>query len=189
MADMTDMMVDVETTGTNPHTAGIIQLSAIKFNYDTGEIGELFDRCPVQLPFRNWSDSTREFWLGGNRKVYESIVIRAEPAEPVYKDFVKYASHDAPDGGYRFWAKPVTFDWGFVSSHLEQLALPMPFSFRIARDLNTFCAALKGNPEHPDIESGVEFHGDKHNGLHDCAFQIDCLMAIKNRYLTAEIMP
>lgn len=187
MGQMTDMMVDVETTGTNPATAGIIQLSAIKFNYETGEIGPVFDRCPARLPLRYWSDSTREWW-SKMPDVYQSIVAREEPAEPVFRDFIDFASFDAPEGGYRFWAKPTTFDWNLVASHMEQLGLYMPFNFRLARDVNSFCAALMGDPSHPDIESLVDFKGDKHNGLHDCAFQIDCLLNVKSRYVTAEVM-
>lgn len=189
MSLMTDMMVDIETMGTNPHTAGIFQISAIKFNYETEELGDMFDRYPTPLPFRGWSDSTREFWLGGqNRPVYEQLVARAEPSLPVYQDFVKFATDDAPSGGYRFWSKPTTFDFMFIADALESLGMAMPFDFRLARDLNSFAAGLKGNPDKPRLEDDVEFNGDKHNGLHDCAFQIDCLFHVKRRFTTAEVM-
>lgn len=188
MTQMTDIMVDVETTGLNPQTSSIIQLSAIKFNFVERKIGSIFDRCPVPLPFRNWNDSTREFWLVKNRKVYEQIILRQEEARPVFLDFVNWVDTDAPEGGHRFWAKPLSFDWGFVASHLEQLGLPMPFHYRIARDMNSFAAGMAGDPEHPDLESGIEFKGDEHNGLHDCAFQIDCLFAHADRFVTTEVM-
>lgn len=179
MGEMTDMMVDVETTDTNPSCGAIIQLSAVKFNYDTGEVGSVFDRCPMPLPFRRWNDSTRDFWMGQNREVYLQLVARAEPAMQVFLDFTAFALAGAPQGGYRFWAKPISFDWSFVASHYEQFDAPMPFHFRHARDLNTWMAALRGNPQHPNMEAVVPFHGDRHNGLHDCAYQIDMLFAAK----------
>lgn len=188
MGEMTDIMVDIETMGTNPHTSGIIQLSAIKFNYHTGEIGNMFDRCPMPLPFRGWSDSTREFWMGKNRKVFESIVMRAEPAGPVFQDFVDFASHEAPMDGYRFWGKPTHFDFSFIADAMESLGHPMPFHFRYARDLNSFMAGLMGDPAHPNVESMVENKGIAHNGLHDCAYQIDMLMHVKNRWVPSEVM-
>ncbi|MGN6819315.1 MAG: 3'-5' exoribonuclease domain-containing protein, partial [Sphingomonas sp.] len=77
------------------------------------------------------------------------------------------------------WAKPLSFDWPFVASHFEQLGGRMPFHYRIARDLNSFIAGLRGIPEHTSMEEIVPNNGDKHNALHDCAFQIDCLMHAK----------
>jgi hypothetical protein len=181
-------MVDVETMGLNPHTSGLIQLSAIKFNLATREIGEVFDRCPAPLPFRSWNDGTRSFWLEQNRSVYDQIMLRTEDGPKVFFDFVDWVGKDNQNGELRFWAKPLSFDWGFVASHLEQLSLPMPFYYRIARDLNSFAAGVMGNAEHPDLESLVEFNGDQHNALNDCAFQIDCLFHVVNKFTPAEVM-
>lgn len=188
MAQMTDVMVDVETTSTDPATGAIIQLAALKFNYETGEIGEGFDRCPLPLPRRFWSDSTRDFWLGKNRRVYEQIISRSEPAEQVFRDFETFAYDPALETGLRFWAKPLTFDWPFIDSHYVQLGRQMPFYYRIGRDLNSFMAALHGNAEHPNMEEEVFFEGDKHNALHDCAYQIDCLFHAKSKFVTTEIV-
>lgn len=187
MAQMTDMMVDLETTDTSPRGA-IIQIAAIKFNFDTEEVGGVFDRCPMPLPMRGWSDGTREFWLGKNRKVYEQIVARAEPAEQVYRDFIDFARHGAPEGGYRFWSKPLSFDWPFLADHYDQLGLPMPFHYRYARDMNSYMAALMGSPAHPNVEGLIEFKGDLHNALHDTAFQLDMLFHVKKRYVHTEVI-
>lgn len=77
MGEMTDIMVDVETTGLNPHHAAIIQLSGIKFNLAERTVGTHFDRAPDWLPFRSWHNGTRDFW-SKHPDVYESIVARAE---------------------------------------------------------------------------------------------------------------
>lgn len=183
-----DMMVDVETTGNdNPSIFGCFQISAIKFNARTGAVGDVFDRCPMLLPNRCWTGDTQQFWMGRNRPVYDQLVARQEPAQKVWEDFRDFALKDAPNGGYRFWAKPITFDWAVVASHFLQLGLPMPFHFRFARDLNTYMAALAGGPEHTNMEAVVPFNGDKHNGLHDCAFQIDMLMYCVRRHVHAEV--
>jgi DNA polymerase III epsilon subunit-like protein len=188
MTQMTDIMVDVETTGLNPHTSSIIQLSAIKFNLAEREIGGMFDRCPAPLPLRGWHEGTREFWLGKNRKVYDQIVARQELARPVFEGFVRWVDEDAPEGGYRFWAKPVTFDWGFVASHMEQLELPMPFHYRLARDMNSYISGAAGDAAHHSFADEVPFHGDVHNALHDCAHQIDTLFHATKQFVSTEVL-
>lgn len=187
MAQMTDIMVDVETTGKNPNDAAIIQLAAVKFNYDTGEIGETFDRAPSWLPRRYWDEDTREFWMK-HKNVYDSIIARSEPALPVFQDFADFALSDHVESGLRFWAKPTTFDWPFVASHYEQLDLKMPFLYRTARDMNSVIAALHGSAEHVSYEDIVPNVGQKHNALHDCAWQIDCLFHAKNKFILTEIV-
>lgn len=182
----TDMMVDTETTGNDdPETFGCFQISAVKFNYETGAIGPVFDRVPELLPNRHWTGDTREFWLGKNRAVYNSLIARSEPAAAVWQDFHQFALLGAPTGGYRFWAKPITFDWAVVSSHLRQQGLMMPFHYRLARDLNTFISALRNNPEHPNAEATTPFSGSAHNALHDAAYQIDMLMQEKAKHVHA----
>jgi len=187
---MTDIMLDVETTSTDAARGGIIQLAAVKFNYDTGKVGSVFDRCPMLLPFRSWSDSTREFWMKKNLPVYQTIVARAEPGVQVFKDFADWVHVDEPkDTGYRIWGKPIQFDWSFVASHMEQCDLPMPATYRYMRDLNTFLAALAGSARHSSVENEVPLPvaNGQHNALYDCAWQIDQLFHAKKKFVSCEI--
>lgn len=187
MGQMTDIMVDVETTGTDPEQLGIIQLSAIKFNLQTLEVGEHFNRYPALLPKRTWSDSTKDFWQRKFRPYWLEIVGKEEPAVPVYQDFDAWVSKDAPDGGYRFWAKPVKFDWTAVESHLSQLGIPMPFPHWQSYDVHSYIAGLKGEVSRTNIEEVVAFKGIKHNALHDAAYQIDLLFHAKRNHIAAEV--
>lgn len=175
---MTDIMVDTETTGTHPAYCGIFQLSAIKFNPETQEIGEFFDRCPALLPLRYWEDGAREFW-GKMPALHAKLIARQEDAEQVYIDFSKWVTSDAPSGGYRFWAKPNTFDWGMVDCHYRQLGRPMPFHHRQVRDLNTYIAACRDRGvEHVDM-SFIQAT-EAHNALSDCVQQLKMFFSAKN---------
>jgi len=175
---MTDIMVDLETTGTRPSFSSIIQLAAIKFNLEEQTIGETFDRSPGMLPNRFWDEGTREFWQG-MPAVYHGIVARQEEPEQVFVDFSKWVTKDAPQGGYRFWSKPLSFDWNMLASHYDQLGRPIPFHYRQGRDLNTFIAACRNRgAEHVDmsfIQATVA-----HNALADCAQQLKILFSAKN---------
>lgn len=184
-APMTDLMVDVETTGTDPAYAGMIQLAAVQFNYVTGDIGPTFNRCLALAPNRFWDESTREWWGRQNQDVFKDIIARMEDPRAVMEDFFRYACIGAQPrnlshpGGFRFWAKPLTFDWGFVASYMRQFGLQMPFHYRVARDMGTHIAALKGGVEHVSMDH-ITLPGDAHNALYDCALQIKQLMAAKN---------
>ena len=182
MAEMNMMMVDTETTGVDPEDNGLRQLAAIKFNLDTFEVGASFDRCPSLLPRRHWSASTRKFWKD-HPEVDRELMMREEPAEQVFRDFLRFCS----DGNYTFVAKPAKFDWPFVESHLTQLGLPMPFAHWKVLDLHSYVMGLRGATSRVDIESEVPFNGKPHNALHDAAYQIDLLFHAKRNHIAAEM--
>lgn len=178
MTSYTDIMVDVETTGTNPDKNGLLQIAAIKFNYATEEIGPVFDRCLGMAPGRYWDEDTRTWWMGQRRSIFNDIINRMEEPQTVLRDFAAFASADLPDEPVRFWAKPVHFDYRFIASHFESFGMAQPFHFRFTRDLNTFIAALAGGADHQDMPH-IEAGSGAHNGLVDCVHQLKVLFAAK----------
>ena len=58
-----DIMVDLETTGTSPDETAIIQIAAVRFNLQTGEVDpNVFDMCLSIPPRRYWDEGTRAWW-------------------------------------------------------------------------------------------------------------------------------
>ena len=187
---MTHIMVDLETTGTTPDLAGIIQLAAIKFNPDTLEVGPAFDGYPSLLPRRRWDESTRGFWMRDNRVVYESIIAKEQPARETYQAFADFVCRDAPFGGLIFTAKPVKFDWPMLESNMLDLGIPFPFAHGKYLDMHSWISGLRGSGQKTTIEDEVPFPtgGAKHNALHDCAWQIDCMFHAKRNHVHATIV-
>lgn len=178
----TDIMIDVETTGLVADDNAMIQLVGVKFNLETQEVSpDVFDKALTTPPNRYWDDSTRQFWQK-MPKIYTELMARAEPASKVMEGFVDWVVKDQPEGGYRFWAKPTTFDWSFVESYCRQHGLHMPFHYRTARDLNSYLAGLRGNPEHVDLDDEVPFEGERHNALWDAFHQINILFYAQNKW-------
>lgn len=177
--EVTDVMVDLESTGVRSGYSGILQIGAVKFNLATGEVDpNVFDRCPALLPNRFWDEGTRDFW-SKHQKVYQSIVMRQEEPRRVFEDFAEWVSgHSTP---LRFWAKPITFDWPLLTSHFEQLGMEMPFFYRTVRDVNTFIAACNGNSaDHVNMQHLEDSHnGPLHNALSDCVLQIKMVFEAK----------
>lgn len=173
----TDIMVDIETTGTNPDRNGIIQIAAVKFNRHTQEVcHEFFDEC-LDLPlYRFWNEGTRQWWHGPkNKAVLESICARQQPWHEV---LTRFASWCYPAHHLTFWSKPTTFDFMFLSSYFSDLDIANPFHYRSANDLNSF---LRGkyfpNPV-PDLS--LDMDGPAHNAIFDVLYQIKLLFAHMN---------
>lgn len=169
-------MVDIETTGLDPEHAAIIQIGAVPFNFDTGQIetDNMFCRSLTMPPKRFWTGDTQEFWLGQNREVYLSIMEKAEPYQRVVDDFYRWATALDPD--VRFWSKG-HLDWSMIESYMLCANKPMPFNFRQAKDMRSFIAGMYGNATYHDPE--VEKVGDHHNALHDCLTQLRQLFKAK----------
>jgi DNA polymerase III alpha subunit (gram-positive type) len=165
----TDVMGDIETTGTDPNHAAIIQICLVKFNADTREVSpEVFNRCLRIKHRRYWDEETRAWW-GKMPELCKSILAKGEDPELVIKDMIKWVGNDE----LRFWGKPITFDFSFLDSYCKDFGVPMPFNWRTARDLNSFIAGLRHNAEHP--ESDVEFEGTMHDAFYDTFHQIKVL--------------
>lgn len=179
---LTDIMVDVETTGTDYESCAIIQLAAVKFNLETQEVStDVFDKCPAFAPKRYWQEGGREFWQK-MPAIYKSFVERQEPVDITLDSFIQWVSKDQPDGGYRFWAKPLSFDWPFVEGYFRQYGKRMPFHYRTARDVNSYISGLRGDPSHIDLTDFIPFEGEEHNGLWDAFYQINMLFYAQKKW-------
>lgn len=169
--EFTDVMVDVETTGTNPDRAALLQISAVRFNLQERTVdNNFFDRCLTIPPHRFWDEGTRDWWMKQKRSIIQKIFNRAEDPGTVIHDFCKWSY---PPSTYRFWSKPSHFDFNFISSYCHDYRYPNPFHFRIATDLNSYLRGLHAPNEVPDLD--VPFSGEAHNSLHDTLHQIKIL--------------
>lgn len=188
-----DVMVDTETTNNNNFERGaIIQIAAVRFDYETGLVSDdFFDRCLRVHPGREWDAGTREWWQKqGN--VLQTIEARAEDPYTVVHDFYHWLLKDWPTDrpeGLQFWSKPTHFDYVFLASYFRMFGFDVPCGFRFARDLNSFMAGLTGRSTHPEIPVEPAFDGPKHNALFDAIHQIQLLFAMKQQTTQCVILP
>jgi len=156
----TDIMVDIETTGLQPDNAAILQIGAVPFNYKTMEIDtdNLFKVSLTMPKTRYWTDDTQSFWMGQNREVYDRIMSECV----IWKDGMrKFYDYAIAQGDLNFWCKGLNFDWNFIESYYRDMELPMPFGFRDAIDLRSFCAGLLGQDEWKGVEKNTERSGER----------------------------
>jgi oligoribonuclease (3'-5' exoribonuclease) len=162
-----DIMVDLETTGTQPETTNIIQIAAVRFNLAEGTVGpDFFDRCLMPTTTRFWDEDTR-IWWNKMPELLASIKGRGEEPRKVLQAFSQWAG-----SGARMWAKPISFEFPFLSSYFREFEVMNPFNFREAMDVNTFLRARHFPELAPKYEREIEFVGTVHNAIDDVLHQI-----------------
>ena len=175
MTEWTDIMVDVETTGTDLRTTGIIQLSAVMFNLATGEIGPEFDRCLFLNDQVVWERQTYEWWINKPEKIaiLNEIERRAEDPKQVINDFVRWNRVYGPCK--HFWSKPSHFDYTLLDKYFRMYGYKNPFSYWKARDMRSYILGLVFPKELPDLKLES---AEAHNALADVKFQISELIRV-----------
>ena len=170
-----DVMVDIETTGLDPSHSAIIQIAAIRFSYDTQEIGPAFVGC-LEIPSnRFWDEGTRSWWVDDKWDVLEPIMKAARNPAEVWQEFAQWCHQTSPAlTDNRLWAKPISFEWPFLQSYGRQFDTPLPFHYRNAVDLNSFTRGMQNAPgQKPiDYQFDIPFTGTVHNALDDVGHQI-----------------
>lgn len=175
-----DVMVDIETTGTSPDEAAIIQIAAVRFNLSERTIdnADMFNRCLSLPPKRYWDESTRDWWAQQKRSVLLGILQRGEDPGAVVKAFSDWARDGANGETLHFWAKPTTFDFTFCQSYFKQFEVYNPFHFRNAICLNSYLRGLSRSNGIPEVD--YQFEGDAHDAIIDVLNQIGLLFAAQD---------
>lgn len=139
---VTDIFVDLETSGVNSNDAGIFQIGAVKFNLFTGEVGETF-KVSLKLPKnRYWEEGTRQFWAS-RYTLYNDIIKESVESEEGFKSFINWVNKENNEN-IRAWSKPLSFDLPFIASYCEQYNVANPFKHWLHRDLRSFMMGVYG---------------------------------------------
>lgn len=174
---MEEMMVDIETTGLQPNRNAMIQLAAVKFDLRENKIGGIFNASLTIPPNRSWDEDTREWWLRDKRHILQRILANGRYYKDVMADFASFCS----DGSYRFWSKPLSFDFPFIQSYCYDYETPMPFRFWESVDLRAWARGrfeASGAPLFSDKD--VPFDGEEHDALNDTLHQVKYALMVNS---------
>lgn len=167
-----NIMVDLETTGTEGGHNAIIQLAAVKFNLEERKVDlNMFDMCMTVPGNRWWCEDTRAWWEQQEPHILQDIKSRMQEPMNVLAAFYRWTQEGLDGDQAILWAKPTHFEYPFLQSYFKQFGLPIPFHYAEANDLRTWLRA-RGMQ---NLDREVEFEGDAHNALHDVLHQIKVL--------------
>lgn len=171
--EWTDIMVDVETTGTNISTAGIIQLSAVMFNLEKGIIGPEFDSCLLMPEGFYWEPKTLCWWVNDKKRktILDDIMKKALLPEKVINNFVRWNRVNGP--AKHFWSKPSHFDYTLLDKYFRIYGYQNPFKYWKARDMRSYLLGIYFPEPLPELKLMSD---EAHNALADVKFQVSELI-------------
>lgn len=177
----TDVMIDLETLGRAPGVA-IIQIAAVPFNINTGEISSNTFKMSIgkgpQIKFGyKWDTNTIRWWEKENSKLFKELSNSKNHYVAVAIAFQKWFRSLPDNQNIRVWGNSNRFDLGILEGwYIKSIG------FKFQPFWNTWlendCRTLSNLK--PEIKRNLKFIGIKHNAIDDCKHQIKyCNQTIK----------
>lgn len=174
------VMVDIETTGTDPQRHVMIQIGACVFN-DKFEITSEFRRSLTAPPDRVDDQETLDWWASTNTPLYEKIRSAAEPYETVLEDLCNWMPR--PRGLLFGW--PANFDLNFVFQYARSYNRKLLHFFYPSRfvDCGSWAMGFRGTWLSVAEQTAIfnqpsPYGGVVHDGLDDAKSQVASLQRL-----------
>lgn len=178
---MRDLMVDLETLGTESNAA-IISIGAVMFDFEKG-LGDTFYRVVnIESSLAHGgaiSGSTIRWWMTQSEEARNVFKERTQGIGIVLGEFSAWLSLQASSNlidrdNIRVWGNGATFDNVILTNAYKQIGEKRPWSYR-----GDMCYRTIKNL-FPGVE--VERVGTHHNALDDAIYQANHLIAIAKHY-------
>jgi exodeoxyribonuclease VIII len=165
---MIDLMIDLETIGTDPTTT-VISLGACFFDLETGKIGPTFymalDVDEQLKKGRSLDGSTLKWWMGQSGAAKKVFNEKAKSADEVLRTFSTWVLANCQISKVKPWGNGATFDISIMENMYRMYGIKCPWMYNSIMDLRTFRRFI-ANGDKVDKSSGVD-----HNALDDAINQ------------------
>jgi DNA polymerase III epsilon subunit-like protein len=162
---MTEIMLDIETLGTEPGAA-IISIGAVAFDREDGITDEFFRSVSLadcQAHGLEIDAETLSWWLNQPAQAREQLHggLDLESSLRKLTAFV--------EGADAVWANSPAFDCVLLRDAYDAVGLSCPWRYYVERDYRT---VREEWPSWPDREQ----ESTEHDGLADARYQAECLL-------------
>ena len=171
-----NIMVDLETLSTHTN-ASIIEIAAVEFNKETGEIGHIFQQS---IDASEWGENNRHIEgstllrrMEQNKVLLNKYKNHNSKLHTVLQRFRQFYNEHTLNGNNEetvLWGNGSTMDITILQSAYEHFKEPTPWKYWAVNDVRTI---VNLNPE---IKKNCTFEGDKHDPVDDCRHQIKYLV-------------
>ncbi len=170
---MNNIMLDLETLGTKTETAPIVSIGAVRFDLNTGELGdEFYQNVDLQdcLYYGFKIDpNTLYWWLGQSEEASKALI---HNRSDLVLSLERFTTFVADIKGSLVWGNGVLFDNAILRKAYNTVKLKVPWHFRADRDVRTLVALGKSvgiskkASDTPMVPNLI-----KHNALSDAKYQ------------------
>jgi hypothetical protein len=169
MPNFRDIMIDLETLASCPR-AHVIQIAAIAFDRETGELGSRFSvYVRGEQPGRVIDPATVAWWMQQHHAPFIGAELSGSNAVSLCSALLELAewyvarNNDAPC----VWSHGATFDLPILQDAYQGIDESVPWGYRSGRDTRTIYDVAPGGM--PAVEKDPE---QEHDALYDCEIQI-----------------
>lgn len=162
---MNDLMIDLETLGTDPETP-VISLGAVFFDPTTKKIGNSFymalDVTEQIARGRKPTGETLKWWFSQSDAAKKVFHEKARPASEVLTLFAQWFKATNPKAFV--WGNGSTFDISIMEHMFKDYKIEKPWNHTKVMDLRTFKRFKAGGEQ-------IKKSGVAHNALDDAVSQ------------------
>lgn len=174
-------MIDIESLGTDPGSC-ITSVGAVKFNFETGEIGDKFFmninvKDSMKLDFKV-NGNTVLWWFKQDDEAIKAMLSDPQPVRTVLEELSKFINSGRKHPN--IWANAPTFDCSLLRAYYEKTNIKVPWSYTQERCVRTLSNLA------PGVRSEIDHVGQAHNALDDCMYQIKYCVEIYNKLIKNE---
>ncbi len=167
---MQDLMIDLETLGTN-NAAPIISIGAALFDIKNKQIGDTFyevldvaDQIDTKIRFVD--SSTIKWWMNQSNAAKTVFKTKATSTKTALENFRTWIITRTDFNKVHPWGNGASFDISLIESLFKDYNIPCPWMFWNVMDLRTYKRFIGKNSPIEKLE------GTNHNALDDAINQI-----------------
>lgn len=173
MPKYTHIMLDLETLSTRKDAA-IIQIAAVAFDPETGEISSSFNAF-IRNPSGHVDVPTVAWWMQQAQAATLGAAVAASSADDewsalgAFSDWLECLAADAgsPAAIEALWSHGATFDIVVLENAYNRRLRAKPWSYKIERDTRTLYAVAPGGCPAVPVDPQR-----KHDARYDCEVQV-----------------
>jgi hypothetical protein len=159
-------MIDLETLSTRKDAA-IVQLAAVSFDPDTGEIFGRYKTTVLPREGEHVDVGTIAWWLQQDAAKALGAALVGPGCLPLAAALVELWAFFDAEKPEAVWSHGSSFDVAIVEHHCARLELAVPWTYKMPRDTRTLYSLAPGGCPVVEVDAAR-----KHDALYDCEVQI-----------------
>ena len=188
MRDRVDIMVDIETLGTDVNST-IFQIAGMSFDIRTGLAIRTFDATADISKNEDIcaTGSTIRWWMNNNKELFQSLLNEGEDSSDdillQFYDWIANHQELTDVKNIYLWGNGNLFDNSMISSQFKAIGLDYPIFYGNDRDVRTILelASMKlGVSEQQLKNRWADTNMVAHNAIDDVYFQVDLVSQCYN---------